>query len=581
MEGEARLRRRILPHLDMLYGARAEECFRRIVECIDRIHLAAPSSRGELWDERDVVLVAYGDHVRDEHGPPLAALGRFLADVGLDRLFRAIHVLPCFPYSSDDGFSVIDYRQIDPALGDWDDIGRLARRYKLMLDLVLNHVSRASRWFAEYLAGREPFVRFFIEVDPATDLAQVTRPRSLPLLTPVETSRGRRHVWTTFSDDQIDLNYAEPDVLVEMIDVLLFYIAQGARILRLDAIAYLWKRPGTRCIHLDETHAVVKLLRGLVDVVAPGVILLTETNVPHEENVSYFGQGDEAQMIYQFSLAPLLLEALLFGQADLLVDWLAGQGPTPPGATVLNFTASHDGIGMRPLEGVMSPERIERLVQAVRDRGGLVSTRRGADGRDSPYELNTTYFSALAEPGEPAGNEASVRRFLASQAVMLSLRGVPAVYFSSLFGSPSDRAGAEKTGRARSINRRKFEADELRAMLRQPESVAARVLSAYRQMLAARIAQSAFHPEAAQTCLRLGTAGLLGFVRTSRDERQRILVLANLTPQTQTLDVAAAAGLRPTADLLGDLWGDAAGADLGGPQKAVALAPYQVAWFVT
>ena len=530
-----------------------------------------PAVRKAGWDERDVVLITYGDQIREAGQCPLAALRGFLAESGLDSVINTIHLLPCFPYTSDDGFAVIDYRQINPALGGWNDVRALGQQYSLMLDLVLNHVSRASRWFEEYLAGREPYSRYFIEVDPAEDLSAVARPRSLPLLTPVETSRGRRHVWTTFSDDQIDLNYAEPDVLVEMIDVLLFYLRQGARIIRLDAIAYLWKRLGTPCIHLPETHIVVKLLRDVVDVVAPGAILLTETNVPHPENVSYFGDGDEAQMVYQFSLAPLLLEALLAGDARLLSQWLAALEPTPPGTTTLNFTASHDGIGVRPLEGLMPPERFARLIEAVERRGGRVSMKRNADGTESPYELNITYFSAMAEPDRADGLAVQVKRFLASQAFMLALRGVPAVYFHSLVATPNDVVGANHAGHSRAINRRKFDVGELRAAFGCLGSPPAEVLAAYRQMLAVRIAQPAFHPDADQWVIELAQPSLVAFVRTSLDQRQRILVLANVGPTREVFDLASATGLRAKRNLLRPSVESV-------ESQEISLGPHEVMW---
>jgi len=548
---EHELRWRLLPKLKSLYGLRAEECLGGILRRIEAASPDLPRPRTQpLWNDRDVVLITYGDQIRDDREAPLRALGRFLDETGLGPLFSTIHVLPCFPSSSDDGFSVVDYRRIDPALGDWNDVAVLGKRRAIMLDLVLNHVSRESRWFRDYLAGREPWTRLFIEVDPAADTSKVTRPRSSPLLTPVETSRGRRHVWTTFSDDQIDLNYAEPDVLVEMIDVLLLYLCRGARIIRLDAIAYLWKRLGTPCIHLPETHMVVKILRDLVDVLAPGAILLTETNVPQEENVSYFGNGDEAHMVYQFSLAPLLLEALLAGDARLLAEWLGRSEPTPPGTTTLNFTASHDGIGVRPLEGIMPPERFARLLEAVRARGGAISTRRGSDGAESPYELNISYFSAMDEPGAAGREMIQIARFLASQAIMLSLRGIPAVYFHSLVATPNDVAGVARTGRPRSINRRKYAAAELRSMLARPDGAPARVLNAYHRMLTMRAGQPAFHPEASQRLLPCGAAPVLAILRTSLDGRQRILVLANLGAQPQEVDVLGQFGFRPAADLL-------------------------------
>ena len=566
---DPRLEDRIRGRLEHLYGDRAGECLEKLLDRLRTVAPHLPQHRRTTWDQRDVVLITYGDQIRRTGTTPLACLREFLAAEGLDKLLSTVHVLPFFPYSSDDGFSVIDYRTVDPALGDWSDIEALGRQFELMFDLVLNHCSRGSRWFQEYVAGNPSYTSYFIEVDPRTDLSMVTRPRSLPLLTPVETSRGTRHLWTTFSEDQIDLNFADPDVLVEMLDVLLFYVSRGARILRLDAIAYLWKEPDTACIHLPRTHTVVKLMRDLTDAVAPGTILLTETNVPHEENVSYFGDGDEAHMVYQFSLAPLMLEALLSGNAELLVRWLAELEPSPPGTTVLNFTASHDGIGVRPLEGIMPPERFNRLLRAVKDRGGHVGTKQNPDGTESPYELNITYFDALAFPDQedPALH---ARRFLAGQALMLALRGIPGIYFHSLIGTPNDTEGVQRTGRARSINRKKFDWAALQAVLDAPGSMPGMVLDGYRRLLEARIAQAAFHPDAAQEVIETNNARLVGFLRTSLDGRQRILVLGNVSGEPCSVDAEALTGWAPTRDLLGQCK----------PGRSVSLEPYQVAWLV-
>lgn len=567
---DPRLHERLRRRLEFLYGRRAPECLERIAGLIEQRAPKIAPPRKAMWDQRDVVLITYADQVRQTGLSPLRTLGVFLEQAGLSGLLSTLHLLPFFPSSSDDGFSIIDYRAVDPALGDWPDIAALGEQYDLMFDLVLNHVSRQSRWFAKYAAGEPPYTGYFLEADPGTDLSLVVRPRSLPLLTEVETSRGPRHVWTTFSDDQIDLNYAEPDVLVEMVGVLLDYLQRGARMIRLDAVAYLWKQIGTTSIHLPQTHEVVKLLRVVVDAVSPGTILLTETNVPHDENIGYFGHGDEAHMVYQFSLAPLLLEALLTGDASVLVAWLKQLGSTPPGTTFFNFTASHDGIGVRPLEGILTVHRQQQLLETIQARGGLISTRRNRDGTISPYELNTTYFSALADP-QASDPLPSMQPFLASQAIALSLRGIPGVYFHSLVATPNDPMGVERTGRARSIHRRKFELDEMQAILRVPGAPQS-VLVEYRRLLSVRSAQAAFHPEAPQEIVELAHPALVGFTRTSLDGRQCLLVLANVGPQGQTVDCASI-GLRPRANLLSTP-GDAA------PGDVVRLSPYQVAWLV-
>ena len=359
------LANRLRPRVDAMYGPQADDCMTGVIQVCSRYAHLRDRTPWPVWSERDTLLIAYADQVRTDGQNPLASLHQFLTTAGLQRVFRLLHLLPFYPASSDDGFSVIDYRQVDPDVGTWTDIESLGKDFDLMVDLVLNHASRHSAWFQNYLKGIEPYVRFFIEAGPADDLSRVVRPRASTLLTPVESSRGLRHVWTTFSDDQMDLNYAEPKVLEEMLDVLLSYICHGARIIRLDAVAYAWKSPGTTCIHLPQAHVLVKLLCDVVDELAPGTLLLTETNVPHAENVSYWGDSDEAHLIYNFSLPPLLLDALLTGDATFFNRWLANLTAPPPGTTYLNFTASHDGIGVRPVESLLPAERLEKLVEAV------------------------------------------------------------------------------------------------------------------------------------------------------------------------------------------------------------------------
>ncbi len=527
---------RIRPRLDLLYGSRADECLEGILRVAAQY---AASDTPATWSERDVVLITYGDQVQQSDGPALPALTEFLTGNGLTEMINTVHILPFCPYSSDDGFSVIDYRRVDEQIGDWGDVRQLSRHVDLMFDLVLNHCSQQSDWFRKYLAGETPFTRYFIEADPNADLSQVTRPRSLPLLTPFDTSRGQRHLWTTFSADQIDLNFAEPAVLVEFVDILLFYVSQGARIVRLDAVAYLWKEIGTRCIHLPQTHEVVKLLRDVLDAVAPHVLLLTETNVPHAENVSYFGGGDEAHMVYQFSLPPLLLDAFLSHDARPLQAWLGGLDATPPDTTFFNFTASHDGIGVRPLEGLVSSERFNQLVEAAKQRGSLIGTKRDPSGADTPYELNIAYVDALGEPeGLDAGLHA--RRFLSSQAVMLALPGVPGVYFHSLVGTQNDYDGARQSGISRRINRRKFQLHELRQRLDDADSLPARIFTGYQHLLRTRVEQPAFHPDGACVSVDLGPPSLLAFDRTSCDGSQRILCITNVAPQPCEFQLPAA-----------------------------------------
>lgn len=548
---DSALQVRILDRLRTLYGSRGQSVLGDLRRLMDRRGNLSGPRRDALWDERTVILITYGDQIRGGQQSALEMQRQFLLDFELDRFIDTVHILPFFPYSSDDGFSVTDYRSVHPRVGDWHDVDRMGQSFRLMFDFVLNHCSRSHPWFENYLRGETPYTEFFIEADPSLDLTDVVRPRSTPLLTPVETNRGAKHVWTTFSADQVDLNFASPHVLLEMIDILLTYIERGATVIRLDAIGFLWKRIGTTCLHLPETHAVVKLMRDIVDAVAPGTILITETNVPHHENVTYFGDGDEAHAVYQFSLAPLLLDALVTGDARPLQDWLTDLTYPGPGMTFLNFTASHDGIGVRPLEGLVPQNRFDALVEHVRRCGGRISMRSMPDGSQTPYELNATYLSALDDPGG-LPPELLSRKFLASQGLMLSLRGIPGIYFHSLVGTFNDEESVARTGHNRSINRRKFEDSALRRRLQDEQGLQRMVLDGYRRMLKIRTGQLAFHPDAEQHVIASGHDPVISFARTSRDGTQRIHVLANVGPKPVEIDLHAIDAHACRHNLLGD-----------------------------
>jgi len=358
----------LLGHLAFLYGPeRGGACFERLRRMLKTFRQQYPdlaaASPGERLSEQDVVLITYGDQIRESERPPLQTLAEVLAGPWRG-VVSAVHILPFYPYSSDDGFSVIDYTAVDPALGSWAEVERLRASHRLMFDAVINHISAESAWFQAFLRGEPGAEARFIAMDPDTDLSQVTRPRTSPLLTRFDTAAGPKHIWTTFSADQIDLNYQHHVGLLEIVDVLLLYVERGAELIRLDAIGYLWKEIGTRCIHLPQTHRIVKLFRAILDAVAPGVLLITETNVPHADNISYFGDGtNEAQLVYQFPLAPLALDAFARGDASRLSTWAAGLETPSDQTTFFNFIASHDGLGVVPARGLLSEAEIAALAE--------------------------------------------------------------------------------------------------------------------------------------------------------------------------------------------------------------------------
>lgn len=564
--------------LKRLYGdEHGSEAVQRLMHMLDEFRASHPDrahqrvNPAERVSERDVMLITYGDSLHEQDVPPLRTLDTFVTE-RLHGVISTVHILPFFPYSSDDGFSIIDYKAVNPDLGAWDDVARIGKQFKLMFDAVINHISAHSEWFQRFKAGDPEYRNFFIRVDPTTDLSQVVRPRNLPLLTPVETARGTEHVWTTFSADQIDLNFASVDVLLRVIDALLLYVSKGMSFIRLDAIAYLWKEPGTSCIHLWQTHEVVKLMRDVLDEIAPHVAIITETNVPHAENVSYFGDGtDEAQLVYQFSLPPLVLHTFATEDATALSTWAASLEKVSDQTTFFNFTASHDGIGVRPAEGILAPDEINALVDRARAHGGDVSFKANSDGTLSPYELNINYFDALSDPDSDEPRSVQVKRFIASQAIQLAFMGMPGIYVHSLLGSRSWCEGVQQLGHLRAINRQKLDAQQVAQALDNPGTLRAQVFTAYRDIIQKRIHERAFHPNGLQTVVILNPQ-VFALLRKSPDGAEHILALHNVASQQVTVtlvhpDLPERSG-----------WGDVLSGAQVDAEAQVTLEPYQVLW---
>ncbi len=498
---------RIKEKLAFIYGPEtAAETTQRLTELIRRWRENLPEIPGAEGggvpaDQGDAIMITYGDNVQRDGEVPLQVLKEF-CDRYLEGVVSGLHILPFSPYSSDDGFSVMDYRKVNPEWGDWEDISGIAMNFRLMADLVLNHCSAEGTWFAEFVAGNPKYSDYFITVEPGTDLSAVFRPRALPLTHEFIVNGEKKQVWTTFSRDQVDVNFANPDVFLEFVDILLDYVSKGVRIIRLDAIGFLWKELGTPCMHHEKTHEMVKLFRLVLAETAPGVVLITETNVPHKENISYFGDGtDEAHMVYQFTLPPLTLDAFIRGDASKLTAWAKTLPAPNPDYTFFNFLASHDGVGVLPSRGYLNDSELNKLVAEVQARGGLVSYKSTPEG-DIPYELNVSYRDAVAEASLPT--ELRAKKFLASQAVMLAMAGVPGIYIHSLLGSGNWKEGVGITGVNRTINREKLSIEKLEAELADPGSLRHLIFSGYSKMLQARSGHDAFHPTAGQEVLDLG-----------------------------------------------------------------------------
>ncbi|WP_258171144.1 sugar phosphorylase [Paenibacillus sp. R14(2021)] len=546
----------LLDKLHVLYGTQSAAT---LAEIESLLHEFGRLPAKPWVSENDVLLITYGDSIKEDGLAPLATLKEFLRQYAKDTI-TGVHILPFYPYTSDDGFSVVDYAKVNPELGDWEDVQRLSEDFDLMFDGVINHISKSSEWFQGYLNGDARYADYFTEADPSLDYSKVTRPRNLPLLTRFTTKNGEKYIWTTFSEDQIDINFQNPKVLLDILKVLLLYVNNGARFIRLDAIGFSWKRLGTTCMHLDELHTLVKLIREVLDITAPGTILITETNVPHKDNISYFGNGfDEAQMVYQFPLPPLTLFSFHTKSAVKLMQWAEQLEPTSAGTTFFNFLSSHDGIGMRPVEDRLTSAEKQLMVDKAVEHGGRVSYKDNGDGTTSAYELNVNYLDALSHPNDP--DDVRIKKFLAAHAILLSMAGVPGIYIHSLFGSRNDYAGLEQSGINRRINREKLSKADVCEEL-ESESLRSAVFARFSALIQLRRRQNAFSPQAAQKVVTFDER-IFSVVRENAESGDSILALVNVSDENVQLRIDYAGQELITGKAVG---------------QSIELLPYQFMW---
>ncbi len=522
------------------------------------------------WSEEDVILITYGDSIVNNNEAPLKTLRNFI-NTHMSNTINSVHILPFFPYSSDDGFSIIDYSTVNESLGDWEDIKKIAEERNLMSDLVINHCSSRSFWFQNFIKGEGEGHDYFFTAPPETDISNVVRPRTSPLFRETLTDKGEKSVWCTFSHDQVDFDFRNPEVLKAFVKIIRQYLDMGVQIFRFDAIAFLWKIAGTPSINLPETHEVVRLLRTLIEHANNKAIIITETNIPNTQNLTYFGNANEAHSIYNFSLPPLLINTLLTGSCLYLKRWLMSMPPAQDGTTYFNFIASHDGVGLRPVEGLLSDEETNALVKTIEGFGGKISCRTSEDGTQKPYEMNISLFDAMQGTTE-GKDEFNMVRFVCAHAIMFALEGIPGIYIHSMLGTQNDYKKIEDTGSNRSINRHRWQNELLIDALKDNTKHHNQVLATLNKLLAIRIKQPAFHPNATQFTLHLGLQ-LFGFWRQSQDRKQSIFCVSNVTDKPLSL---------PLSELnliVNESWYELiSNTEVTNLTEEIELAPYQSVW---
>lgn len=522
------------------------------------------------WSEKDMILITYGDSIVEPDKKPLKTLASFMDNYLNDKI-NSVHILPFFPYSSDDGFSVIDYSSVNESLGDWQDIEDIADKYKLMSDLVINHCSSRSAWFQNFIKGSGIGKDYFFTADPSDDLSQVVRPRTSPLLRETETAQGTKHVWCTFSHDQVDLDFRNPQVLLAFVSIIRQYLDSGVKIFRLDAVAFLWKIIGSPSINLPHTHEVIRLLRTLIEHTKPETVIITETNIPNTQNLTYFGNANEAHCIYNFSLPPLLVNSLVTGNCLYLKRWLMSMPPAQNGTTYFNFLASHDGIGLRPAEGLLSDLELNTLVNTMQNFGGRVSWRTSDTGEQKAYEINIALFDALK--GTTKGEDKwGQERFICAHSVMFGLEGIPGIYIHSLLATQNDYEKLKNTHHNRAINRHRWDYQLLQEQLDSNFSTHSKVLNRMLALIDIRTKQPAFHPNATQYVLHLGLQ-LFGFWRQSFNRKQSIFCISNVSDEKVELR------LNELNLIVTDNWFDLiSGASIEDTATELELMPYQTVW---
>ncbi len=566
------LKFRILDHLNVIYAdddtdAIADKII-NLMQYAERI--ADVKYHCNLWDENDIVTITYGDSITNDDELPLDTLHDFF-DRYLNGVSNIIHILPFYPFSSDDGFSVINYSEVNQALGDWNNISSIAQDYSLMADLVLNHCSSRSIWFENFKQNRQPGADYFIECDPETDLQAVVRPRTSPLLRKTETLEGTKYVWCTFSHDQVDLNFSNPDVLIEFIRIIKLYLDKGVKVFRLDAVAFLWKQAGSSCINLPETHEIIRLLRLIIEHYRADAIIITETNIPNRENLSYFGNANEAHLIYNFTLPPLILYTMLSGSSRLLKQWMMSMPPARSGTSYFNFIASHDGIGLRPAEGILSDQEVSNLADIVQEFGGDVSWRTLENGEHRAYELNISLIDAMKGTFE-GEDQYQIKRFVCAHAIMLALEGIPAFYIHSLLATENDYNKVKFSSNKRAINRHVWNYKDLCETLDDEDSLHCQAFSQLKEIINIRKRQKAFHPNATQFTLHFDEA-LFSFWRQSQDRSQSIFCIYNVSNVKQSI------ALQDINLIELDDWRDLiSGYEYHDFRESIHLEPYEFVW---
>ena len=507
------------------------DCCEEIIKIINQFK-KKKNKKKKLISEKTSIVICYGDSVFSSSQKHLLKNFQSFFQKKLNKFFDTVHFLPFYPSSSDSGFAVKDHYKIDSRLGNWSDITKFSKKNDVMADIVINHSSARGLWFKNFLKDKKPGKDYFLKVNSNFNVSKVIRPRDHQLLKKIDIFKQPEYLWRTFSPDQLDMNFKNPAVLIRFIKIMINLVNHGVTIFRLDAIAYLWKESGTKCINLKETHEIIKLFRLICNLLNVESIIVTETNLPEKENISYFGNSDEANWIYNFSLPPLLIYSFLFENSSHLNSWNKKLPQTKKGNSYLNFIASHDGIGMRPVEGIINNNNKYKFLKRLKKNGSRFSYRKVQNKSKKVYEANITIFDALKKSDYDPKGKFFLERFISAHSIMISFEGVPAIYFNSLFGSSNDEAKYIITGNNRDLNRYRWNHKNITEKLKNLKSKQSIFYKNITNLLEIRRKQKAFHPNGTRSSVSMGSK-IFCFKRQSVDKKQTILCITNLSSKVQ------------------------------------------------
>lgn len=595
---ETKTLKKIKNTLIQVYGHEKAECaYKKMMELFDAKResetaeesLKVNCGRNAL-SEDDATLICYANSVASRNGiSPLGALKKFYDNHDLKKAFSSTHLLPFFPWDTDRGFSVKDYYEVAEENGTWDDIEELSKSTELMFDFVANHASIRNpivqkAILAAVLPKDHPkydevkkfkdFVFVYTEENKPTDdeLSALSRPRAYPALTPfivfekdgelladlenkdhVHVKRGEidligtGYVWTTFSrgkrEDgtektrQVDLNFLNPLVLVESLKILMFYAEKKARFIRLDAIGYIWKQIGRPSIHEDQCHLLLEVIKDFLSLVTPEVVTVAEVNEAQEMFFRYLGKGDheQADLVYQFTHFPLAVYGLHTGDASYYKEWLKTIGHVE-GRQFVTILGSHDGLGLKPVRGILPESEIERFGDILVDEyKAMPNYAYLPGGKRIVYEACGTPWDLINK--SDLDLDTAIKRYKLVVAMGLTVRGIPGIYINGLLGA-NNYFPEEGLDENRTVNREIFSYNALTETLNDKSSQESRVFEMVKELLAIRRRESAFSLNAKAIIIpEYHNQSIVAAELFSADNMERILCCYNVSSEPQRLTI--------------------------------------------